>query len=88
MGGEKPTLWERKQVYRLRKWVSKCESIFTGDWGGKFLKSQDPKPKLSKTEAVVDWKRLDLFLCDLSICLSLVRSPLLTPRHVLQQLFG
>jgi len=31
VGGEKPALWERMKVYRVRKWVSKCESFFTGD---------------------------------------------------------
>lgn len=65
VGGEKPTLWERMRVYRLRKWVSKCENIFTGDWEAKFWKSQESKPKLSKTEVVVGCEILDLFLSHL-----------------------
>lgn len=82
VGGEKPALWERVRAYRLRKWVSKRDSIFIGDCEGKFWQSQDPKPNLSKTETVVVWERYDLFLSDLSICLSLVRSPLSTPGQV------
>lgn len=82
VGGEKPTLWERVWACRLRKWISKCESIFTGDCKGKFWQSQDPKPKLSKTETVVVWEGYDLFSSDLSICFSSIRSPLSTPCQV------
>lgn len=67
---------EKVWAYRLRKWVSKCESIFTGDCKEKFWQSQDPKPKLSETKTVVVWEGYDLYLSHLSICLSLAKSPL------------
>lgn len=69
-------------AYRLRKWVSKRESIFTGGCEGKFWQSQDPKPKLGETETVVVWEGNDPFLSDLFIYLSLAKSPLSTPGQV------